>query len=132
MENINSVTLSYGFLVLLNLMGDLNSVMLCSGHSILNNYLEVDTILRLFGGGIAISSVPFTLKREDVFVCVSCFFSSRLYLLILPILIQFVSTIQMAGIEPARAYTRKILSLVCLPIPPHLQKRVKVSLRFKS
>jgi hypothetical protein len=62
-------------------MGDLNSVMLCSGHFILKNYLGVDTILRLFGGEIVISSVPFTLKREAAFVCVSCFFSSRLYFL---------------------------------------------------
>ena len=27
----------------------------------------------------------------------------------------------MAGIEPARAFARKILNLVCLPISPHLR-----------
>ena len=32
-------------------------------------------------------------------------------------------SMQVAGLEPARSCLREILSLLCLPIPPYLQKR---------
>lgn len=35
--------------------------------------------------------------------------------------------VRVAGLEPARPLSRKILSLVCLPIPPHPLKDLDVS-----